>query len=99
MFVVIVQAHVKPEFVEDFKSATMDNASNSIKEAGVARFDVYQERDDPTRFSLIEIYRTEDAPFKHRETAHYIRWRDKVADMLVEARTRVTYDILFPFTF
>jgi quinol monooxygenase YgiN len=96
MFVVIVQAHVKPEFVQDFIAASMDNASNSIREPGVARFDFYQQADEPTRFNLIEIYRSEDAPAKHRDTAHYIRWRDTVESMLVEARTKITYNILYP---
>jgi len=96
MFVVIVQTHVKPEFLQAFKEATYDNASNSILEPGVARFDVYQQKDDPTCFSLIEIYRDEDAPAKHRESSHYLRWRDAVESMLVEPRTRVTYDIYFP---
>jgi len=96
MFVVIVQAHVKPEFLPAFKEATYDNASNSILEPGVARFDVYQQKDDPTRFSLIEIYRDEDAPAKHRESSHYLRWREAVEPMLVEPRTRVTYEIYFP---
>ncbi len=96
MFVVIVQAHVKEEFMQAFKEATYDNASNSILEPGVARFDVYQQKDDPTRFSLIEIYRDEDAPVKHRESSHYLRWKEAVEPMLVEPRTRVTYDIYFP---
>lgn len=96
MFVAIVHAHVKPEYVQAFKAATLDNASNSIQEPGVARFDFYQQIDDPTRFTLVEIYRSEDAPIRHRETDHYIRWRDAVADMLVEPRTRVTYNIIFP---
>jgi quinol monooxygenase YgiN len=96
MFTVIVHAHVKPESINAFKAITLDNARNSIQEPGIARFDFYQQADDPTRFTLIEIYRSEDAPIKHRETAHYIRWCDTVADMLVEPRIKVTYDILFP---
>jgi quinol monooxygenase YgiN len=96
MFVVIVHAHVKPESIEAFKIATLDNARNSIQEPGVARFDFYQQADDPTRFSLIEIYRSEDAPIKHRETAHYTRWSAAVTNMMVEPRTKVTYNILYP---
>lgn len=96
MFVVIVEAHVKPEFVEAFKSVTLDNASNSIQEPGVARFDIYQQSDDRTRFALIEMYRSENAPSKHRETAHYLRWKDSVEDMLVEPRTKTTYNIVYP---
>ena len=96
MFVVIVQAHVKPEFIDAFINVTRNNASNSIQEAGVYRFDFYQQSDDPTRFVLLEIYRSEDAPSKHRETEHYVQWRDAVDDMLLEARTKNTYDIIFP---
>ena len=96
MFVVIVQAHVKPEFIEAFKDLTMNNVNNSIHEPGIARFDFYQQSDDPSRFVLIEIYRSEDAPSKHRDTAHYAVWRDAVVDMMVEPRTKITYGILYP---
>ena len=96
MLVAIVNAHIKPEFIEAFKAATLDNASNSIKEPGVTRFDVYQQTDDPSRFTLVEIYRSDADPARHRETAHYIRWRDTVANMLVESRTRTTHNIIFP---
>lgn len=96
MLVVIVSAHVKPEFIDAFKVATLDNASNSIKEPGVARFDVYQQTDDPSRFTLVEIYRTENDPVSHRTTAHYARWRDSVAEMMAEPRTRVTNQFVFP---
>jgi len=96
MLVVVVNAHVKPEYIEAFKNATLDNASNSIKEPGVVRFDVYQQTDDPNRFTLVEVYRTEDDPARHRETAHYTRWRDTVTDMMAEPRTRSTNCIIFP---
>lgn len=96
MFVVIVNAHVKPEHVEAFKIATLDNARNSIQEPGIDRFDFYQQADDPTRFTLIEIYHSDDAPISHRKTAHYARWSSTVADMMFEPRTKVTYNILYP---
>jgi (4S)-4-hydroxy-5-phosphonooxypentane-2,3-dione isomerase len=96
MFVVIVHARIKPESIEAFKDATQDNASNSIQEPGIARFDVYQQADDPTRFTLIEIYHSEDAPSKHRETTHYARWSTAVNDMMAEPRTKTTYNILYP---
>jgi quinol monooxygenase YgiN len=96
MLVAIINVHVKPDCIEAFKAAILDNASNSIKESGVTRFDVYQQREDPTRFTLVEIYKTDDAVDRHRETAHYIRWRDSVADMMAEPRLRTTYDIYFP---
>lgn len=96
MLVVIISAHVKPEYIEAFKIATLDNANNSIKEPGVARFDVYQQTDDPTRFTLVEIYRTETDPARHRETAHYNRWRSAVEMMMAEPRTRITNHFIFP---
>jgi autoinducer 2-degrading protein len=96
MLIAIINVHVKPEFIEGFKTVSIDNASNSINEAGVIRFDVYQQSDDPSRFTLVEIYKTDDDPARHRETAHYARWRDTVAEMMVEPRTRTTHKVIFP---
>ena len=95
MLVVFVNVHVKSEYVEQFKALCMDNASNSVQEPGVARFDVVQNVDDATRFVLIEAYRTPDAPARHKETAHYARWRDGVADMMAEPRSSVKYESVF----
>ncbi len=96
MLVVHVHVKVKPESVEAFRQATVENARNSVKEPGIARFDVIQQSDDPTRFVLVEVYRTEDAPARHKETAHYAKWRDTAADLLAEPRTSVKYRNLFP---
>ena len=96
MFIVHVFIHVKAEYVEQFKAATIENASNSIKEPGIARFDFIQQKDDPNRFVLVEVYRTEDDPAKHKETAHYLKWRDTVTDWLVEPRTSIKFDNIFP---
>jgi quinol monooxygenase YgiN len=98
MLIVLVHVHVKPEHVEAFKAATLENARNSVQEPGIARFDVIQQRDDPTRFVLVEVYRTPEAPAQHKETAHYHAWRDKVADldMMAEPRYSVKYDNVFP---
>jgi len=96
MLIVQVHAHVKPEFVEAFRQATIENARESVKEPGVARFDVIQQVDDPTRFILVEVYRTPEAPAQHKETAHYQRWRDTVAEMMAEPRTSVKYANVFP---
>ena len=96
MQIVLVHAHVKPEFVEAFKQASIENASNSVQEVGVARFDVIQQTDDPARFILVEVYKTVDAPAAHKETAHYARWRDSVADMMSEPRQGVKYSNVFP---
>ncbi|HEY8240072.1 MAG TPA: antibiotic biosynthesis monooxygenase [Kiritimatiellia bacterium] len=96
LLVVHVHVHVKPECVEAFKSASLENARNSVKEPGVARFDVVQQSDDPTRFVLVEAYRTPDAPAKHKETAHYAAWRDAVANMMAEPRTSTKFTNVFP---
>lgn len=96
MLVVHVFVHVKDEFVEPFKVATIENARNSVQEPGIARFDVIQQNDDPTRFVLVEVYRTVEDTVRHKETAHYTRWRDTVADMMVEPRTSVKYTNIFP---
>lgn len=96
MHIVMVYIQVKPEFVQAFIDATMNNARNSNLEAGVARFDFLQQADDPTRFCLYEVYRSKDAPAAHRETAHYLTWRATVQDMMVGERTRVEYANLYP---
>jgi len=96
MFIVHVFARVKPDQVEAFRAATLENARNSIQEPGIARFDVIQQQDDSTRFVLVEVYRTSDDPAKHKETAHYQKWRDTVADMMAEPRTSVKYTNVFP---
>jgi quinol monooxygenase YgiN len=96
MLVVHVQVRVKPESVEAFKAATLANAQASVREAGIARFDVVQQADDPTRFVLIEAYRTAAAPAAHKETAHYATWRDAVAPMMAEPRSSVKYGNVFP---
>ena len=96
MLVVHVFVHVRPESVEAFKAATLENARNSVQEPGIARFDVVQQVDDPTRFVLVEVYRTADDPARHKETAHYKRWRETVADMMAEPRYSVKYTNVFP---
>lgn len=96
MQIVLVHAHVKPEFVEAFKEATIANASNSVMEAGIARFDVIQQADDPTKFILVEVYKSAEAPAAHKETPHYIHWRDSVADMMAEPRQGIKYGNIFP---
>ncbi len=96
MQIVHVHVHVKPEAVEAFKQATLENARNSVKETGIARFDVIQQVDDPTKFILVEIYKTADAPAAHKETAHYKRWRDDVMSMMAEPRQGIKYSNIFP---
>lgn len=91
MLIVQVFVHVLPHAVEAFKAASLDNATHSVQEPGVARFDVLQQDDDPTKFTLIEAYHADDAPAAHKATAHYARWRDAVEPMMAEPRRSVKY--------
>ena len=96
MNIVHVHVHVKPEFVEAFKQATLENASNSVLEEGIARFDVLQQNNDPTRFILVEVYKTVEAPAAHKETAHYAKWHDTVAEMMAEPRQGIKFNNIYP---
>ena len=96
MFIVHVFVKVKEDQIQAFKQASLENARNSVQEPGIARFDVVQQRDDPSQFVLVEVYRTSDDPAKHKETAHYSVWRDAVADMMAEPRYSIKYENIFP---
>jgi len=96
VLIVHVHVHVKPESADAFAEATLDNARHSVQEPGVVRFDVIRQADDPTRFVLVEIYRTADDPARHKETAHYARWREAVEPMMAEPRRSAKYEALFP---
>lgn len=98
MLIVHVSVHVLPRWVEQFKTATTENARQSLNEPGVVRFDVVQQDDDPTRFVLVEAYRASDASAAHKETRHYQVWRDTVAPMMAEPRSSVKYTNVFPTT-
>jgi (4S)-4-hydroxy-5-phosphonooxypentane-2,3-dione isomerase len=96
--VIVIHVHVKvkPESIEAFKQATLENALNSIQEPGIARFDFVQQQDDESRFVLVEAYRSKEAQAAHRDTAHYLKWRDTVEPMMAEPRQRALYSALFP---
>lgn len=96
LLVIHVHVHVRPESVEAFREATLDNARQSVKEPGIARFDLIQDNEDPTRFVLVEVYRTPEAPAAHKQTAHYATWRDRVTDMMAEPRTSRRFVNCFP---
>ena len=96
MFIVHVQVQVKPESVEAFRAATIENARQSVAEPGIARFDVVQQADDPARFVLVEVYRNAEAPAAHKETKHYQVWRDTVAPMMAEPRSSLKFKNVFP---
>lgn len=96
MLIVHVHVRVKPASAEDFSRATVENARASVQEPGIARFDVVQQSDDPTRFVLLEAYRDTEATTRHKATAHYHAWAEKVADMLAEPRSRAVYANIYP---
>ena len=96
MLIIHVFVHVKPDAVDRFIAATRENARNSVREPGVVRFDVTQQEDDPTRFVLIEVYRSPEDPARHKDTAHYAAWRDSVQELMVEPRRSVRYRAVFP---
>ncbi len=96
MLVVHVHVHVKPEFVKAFREATVVNAKASVREPGIARFDVVQQGEDSTRFVLVEVYRTPEDPAKHKLTPHYAAWAEAVAPMMAEPRSSTKYASVFP---
>lgn len=95
MYVVAVTIYVKSEHVDAFKVATLDNARNTRKEPGNARFDVLQHEDDPTRFMLYEAYHDKEDVARHQQTAHYQRWKESVADWMAQPRARATHQSIF----
>ena len=95
MFVVAVTLFVKPEFVESFKEATLDNARNTRLEPGNVRFDVLQAEDDSARFLLYEAYHSKDGFTAHQQTAHYARWKNAVADWMAQPRVGVKHNSVF----
>jgi (4S)-4-hydroxy-5-phosphonooxypentane-2,3-dione isomerase len=96
MLIVHVHIQVKPGTEEAFIAATLENARNSVKEPGIARFDVIRDTADPSNFVLVEVYRSPEAALSHKETAHYAVWRNTVADMMAAPRVGVKYQNLFP---
>lgn len=96
MLIICVYVKVKPNYIEAFKTATCENAQNSLLEPGVARFDIIQQLDDPTRFVLNEVYHSAEDPARHKNTDHYKKWRDLVEEMMAEPRTSDKYENVFP---
>ena len=96
MFIVHVFVRVKEDRIEAFRAASLENSRKSVREKGIARFDVIQQLDDPCRFLLVEVYRTPEDPVRHKETEHYRTWRDTVESMMAEPRTSIKYSNVFP---
>jgi autoinducer 2-degrading protein len=98
MYVTVVSVHVQPEHVVDVVDSIRANHEGSVREPGNLRFDVLQSVEDPSRFILYEAYLDEASAKAHKETAHYVAWRDRAADWMAEPRVGVRYDGLFPET-
>lgn len=96
MHIVHVFVRVKAGSEAAFEAHTLANARASLAEPGVARFDVVRQRDDPTRFVLVEVYRSPEAAAAHKATAHYATWRDAVAGLMAEPRSSTVYDGVHP---
>ncbi len=96
MLVVHVHIKVKPDCIEAFKEVTIENARASLKEPGIARFDLVQQSDDATRFVLVEAYRSVESTAAHKATAHYAAWRDRMESLMAEPRYSVKYSSVFP---
>jgi len=96
MHIVLVQIHIQPEFAGEFRQACLENAKNSLLEPGVTRFDVLEQKDDPSRYILFEVYHTPEDQLRHRETRHYLARKDRVTEMMAEPRVGLVYTLLYP---
>ena len=96
MYIVQVFIHVKSDAVAAFEAATLDNAKQSVQVPGIARFDLMRQVDDPTRFVLLEVYRSREGHPLHKETAHYKRWQEIAEPLMAEPRTRIIYENVYP---
>ncbi len=96
MHVTLVHVHVKPEYLDAFLAASRENHEHSVRESGNRRFDILQDTSDPTRFVLYEAYVSAEEAAAHKNTGHYLKWRDAVAEMMAEPRKGVVYKGLYP---
>lgn len=96
MIVTTVIVYVKEEHIEDFIKATIANHTESVKEPGNLRFDVLQCTDDPTRFTLYEAYESDDAAKAHKNTAHYLKWRETVESYMAKPRQGIPHKVVAP---
>ena len=96
MLVYLVKIKVKEGKIEEFKEATVRNHRDTIKEPGNYRFDVLQNQEDPTSFTLYEVYESEEAVQAHKETEHYLEWRERVADMMAQPREGIKHKVIAP---
>ena len=96
MIVTCITVFVKPDHIDDFIKATVENHQHSLKEPGNVRFDLLQCKDDPTRFFLYEAYESEEAIAAHKKTEHYLKWRETVADWMAKPREGIPHTVICP---
>ncbi|AYB33953.1 antibiotic biosynthesis monooxygenase [Chryseolinea soli] len=96
MVATVIYVQVKREFRQPFIEATRQNHERSIQEPGNLRFDILQDLQDPNKFVFYEAYATEQAAAAHKETPHYQKWRDTVADWMAKPREGVKHNMLYP---
>ena len=96
MIVRVISLRVKPEDIEDFKTVSITNHSGSMKEPGVLRFDVLQSESNPAEFLLYEVYESQEAALTHKETVHYLKWKEAIEPMMAEPRKRASYKLIAP---
>ena len=96
MVVYCVNVYVKKGHEEDFKQASLENREGTRREEGNLRFDVLQSNDDPSRFFLYEVYKSAEAVDAHKQTEHYLRWREKVAPWMAKPREGIKFTPVAP---
>jgi autoinducer 2-degrading protein len=96
MIVTLVHVWVKEPFVEDFIRATVENHENTVKEPGNLRFDILSDASDKTKFVLYEVFESEDAILAHKNTSHYMKWRDTVSEWMAQPRQGVRHHVVRP---
>ena len=96
MIITCVHVYVKPQFIDGFIAATMLNHEGTIQEPGNVRFDFLQDANEPSKFLLYEVFKTEADVKAHKETSHYLRWRDAVSDWMDKNREGIRYNLIAP---
>lgn len=96
MIVTLVHVWVKPEYIDNFIIASTENHQNSIKEPGNLRFDLVQDANEPSKFVIYEAYKSDEFAAAHKETTHYKKWRETVADWMAQPRKGEKHIIVAP---
>jgi quinol monooxygenase YgiN len=78
---VVTHVDVPPPSKDDCISLLKALADESRKEAGVVRFEVLQQSSRPNHFSVVEIWKDQDAYNRHITAAHTKNFREKLTPM------------------